>query len=375
MFCLFVSFKEKMLQTILNWDLCLFLPKKMSRYYSLQIKEIIPLTPSSVALSFDVPEELRSLFTYHAGQYMSLEAQLDGKPVRRSYSLSSAPHEKQWQVGIKKVPLGLFSTHANENLVVGDQLTVSVPEGRFIYSPSKEKELLFTFAAGSGITPILSIIKTALETSKTSKIQLVYGNKSPKETMFKHDIEALQVRFPSRLNVIWVYSQSNESSALFGRIDTAILNYAFNQHDLLPDQVYLCGPEAMLNELQAAVSSKGLSSDQIHYELFTVSVKDKTDVNQESENVQLTITSEEETQTIETTTKQTLLDAALSNDIDVPYSCQGGVCCSCIGKIRSGSAQMKNNQVLTDEEIQEGLVLTCQAYPTSSKVSVDYDDV
>ncbi|MCH1517672.1 MAG: ferredoxin--NADP reductase [Flavobacteriaceae bacterium] len=348
----------------------------MSAYHSLIVADIERLTPSSVAISLTIPEDLKKEFAYSAGQYLSLEASINGEAIRRSYSLSSAPHQNKAIVGIKKIEGGKFSTYANDVLKAGDKLQVAPPEGRFVFLPSDKQQHLLLFAAGSGITPLFSILKSALEETKNTSVQLVYGNKSPEESMFKSDLEALATAYPDRLSIHWIYSQSNEANALFGRIDASTVLYALNQGETAPTAAYLCGPEAMIHLVKETLVEKEIAVDKIHFELFTSSASAVNVPSAAASGaVQLTITADDATHTVETTSDKTILDAALQQKIDVPYSCQGGVCCSCIAKVTEGSASMENNQILTDDEVAEGLVLTCQAIPTSATLCVDYDDV
>lgn len=347
----------------------------MSALHSLAVEKIIRLTPSSVAISFKVPAALAADFAFKAGQYLSLEASINGDSVRRSYSLSSAPHENRLTVGIKKIDQGLFSSFANDVLAEGDTLNVAPPEGRFVYIPKQATQQLLLIAAGSGITPILSILKTSLEKSTSATVQLLYGNKSPQETMYRDELIALQEQYKGRLKINWIYSQSNESDALFGRIDEAIVNYSLKQCDSAPDHTYLCGPEAMIKTAQETLINAKIDKDSIHFELFTASESTAPSAEKSKGKITLSIKADEESYTIESTSDKTILDAALQQKIEVPYSCQGGVCCSCIAKVTEGSATMENNQILTDEEIEEGLVLTCQAFPTSASIAIDYDDV
>ena len=347
----------------------------MSALHSLAVEEIKRLTPSSVAISFKVPAALAADFAFKSGQYLSLEATINGAAVRRSYSLSSAPHENRLTVGIKKIDQGLFSSYANDILTEGESLKVAPPEGRFVYVPKHETQQLLLIAAGSGITPILSILKTSLEKSASTKVQLIYGNKSPLETMYQDQLIELQEQYKDRLKINWVYSQSNESNALFGRIDEGIVKYGLKQCDTTPDHTYLCGPEAMIKTTQETLIKEGVGHRSIHFELFTASKSAPSADEKAIRKISLSIKADEENYTLESTADKTILDAALQQKIDVPYSCQGGVCCSCIAKVTDGSAAMENNQILTDEEIEEGLVLTCQAFPTSATIAVDYDDV
>ncbi len=347
----------------------------MSVLHSLTVEKIQRLTPSSVAISFSLPSSLEADFAFKAGQYLSLEAQINGAPVRRSYSLSAAPHENQLTVGIKKIEGGVFSSFANDQLTEGDVLKVAPPEGRFVYVPNNATQQLLLIAAGSGITPIYSILKSCLEKSEQTSISLVYGNKTPKETLFYEELNALEKRYASRFKIHWVYSQSNAPNALFGRIDASIIKYALKQDSNAPEAVYLCGPENMIKTAQGALIDAGVEKKNIHFELFTASEPESDVVEKSNGEVSLSVTVDDENYTLKSTADKTLLDAALQQKIDVPYSCQGGVCCSCIAKITEGSAKMENNQILTDDEIEEGLVLTCQAFPTSAKVSVNYDEV
>jgi len=353
----------------------LFLAKKMSALHSLVVEKINRLTDSSVAVSFAVPPTLMADFAYKAGQYLSIEAPINGAAVRRSYSLSSAPHENRLTVGIKKIDQGVFSSFANDLLKEGDTLKVAPPEGRFVYVPDHANQQLLLIAAGSGITPILSILKTSLEKSASTTVQLIYGNKSPQVTMYQELLIALQEKYNDRLKISWIYSQTNEPNALFGRIDEAIVKYGLNQCHKSPDHAYLCGPEAMIKTAQATLVEAKVAEENIHFELFTASENTPPSAPKENGEVVLSIKTDEESYTLSSTAGKTLLDAALQQKIDVPYSCQGGVCCSCIAKVTEGSAKMENNQILTDDEIEEGLVLTCQAFPTTASVSIDYDDV
>lgn len=346
----------------------------MSTSFPLSIQHIERLTPSSVAISFDVPSEHAAAFSYVSGQYLSLETNINGKQVRRAYSLCSSPSEQSLTVGIKKVKEGVFSTFANERLSVGDTLNVFPPEGRFTYT-AQENDHLFLVAAGSGITPIFSILKTALSESSSTTIDLLYGNKNPNETLFLEELKALEQKHAERLKIHWVYSQSNESEALFGRIDSGVVQFALNKLRRTPNDVFLCGPEGLIETAKESLLQKGIQEDKIHFELFTSAPASAPSESSSKGEVKLELLCDDENYSIKTTQAKTLLDAALQNKIDVPYSCQGGVCCSCIAKVTSGSAKMENNQILTDDEIEEGLVLTCQAFPASEHVKIDFDDV
>ena len=355
-----------------GFDDVLYFCKKMA-YHKIKIKSIRSLTTEASTIGFEVPSSIKDIFKYSSGQYISLKATLKGKEVRRSYSLCSAPADGALEVGIKRIKDGLFSTYATQELKVGDSIEVGEPEGRFIYK--EDAKNVTAFAAGSGITPIYSILKTALASGKDTHFTLVYGNKSPGETLFYNELIKLEKDFPGQLKVLWLFSQSNEEGSRFGRIDSSIVKYVLKNTGQLSTAFYLCGPEAMILEVKKTLLNNSIEESQINFELFTASKTADAALDASEEEVVLEIIADAETNTIKTKASSTILDAALNQKIDVPYSCQGGVCCSCIAKITSGSTSMINNQILTDEEITDGLVLTCLAVPTSAKVIVNYDEV
>lgn len=346
----------------------------MSQFYSFNISAIDRNTADAVVLTLDVPVDLSSTFEYLAGQYISLELSIDGVPVRRSYSICSSPSSNLLQVGIKELPSGVFSTYANQKLQIGDQILVSAPEGRFVYTNKTTPSSIMAIAAGSGITPIMSILKSFLQEKEEGLFTLIYGNKTPEKTMFYKELRALEQAHPERLTIHWVFSQSNETEAHFGRIDQSILNYALNKNGAIPNRFYLCGPEILIRESEKLLKDKGVDEATILYELFTSS-SEKNTIENSAQKGFLYLTCDEVTHALELVPDKTILDIALQAKLDVPYSCQGGVCSSCIGKITEGKAEMETNQILSEDEIQQGLVLTCQAIAQSESVRIDYDDV
>jgi ring-1,2-phenylacetyl-CoA epoxidase subunit PaaE len=352
----------------------IFVKKTMAAYHKLKIKNIKILTSEASTIGFEVPSSLKDPFQFQSGQYIGLKTIIEGKEVRRSYSLCSAPFESLLEVGIKRIPNGLFSTHATQELKVGDSLEVAEPEGRFVYDSNAKN--VTAFAAGSGITPVFSILKTALNSDKNNHFTLVYGNKTPEQTLFYNELKALEAEHPSQLKILWLFSQSNEKEGRFGRIDSSIVKYALKNTGQLSTAFYLCGPEPMILEVKNTLLDNDISEHAIYFELFSASIENPTEkVNSSADLTTIEIIADDSSYTIKSNSSNTILDAALNKKIDVPYSCQGGVCCSCIAKITEGSAAMASNQVLTDEEVADGLVLTCQAVPSSSKVVVNYDDV
>tara|TARA_B100000287_G_scaffold418564_1_gene455710 strand:- start:276 stop:1313 length:1038 start_codon:yes stop_codon:yes gene_type:complete len=345
----------------------------MPEFNSFIINSIKRITHDSVILSLKIKSELKGLYQFSAGQYVTLEIEINGESVRRSYSICSEPNAELFEVGIKKVQNGIFSTYVNEKLRIGDSIKVGTPEGRFIWEPN-ENDKIMAIAAGSGITPIMSIIKSVIKQSEKSSVTLIYCNKSPEKTMFYKELQLLVKHFHNRLNIHWTFTQTNEKGANFGRVDENYINFALNQGKAKPNKYFLCGPEKMIDLSKKFLKKKGILENQIFYELFTES-SNKKEIDDAINTGVLNIKYDDVFYKLSLNAEKTILDIALQAKIDVPYSCQGGVCCSCIGKITEGEAKMKSNQVLTDEEINEGLVLTCQAVSISDKITIDYDDV
>ena len=345
----------------------------MSEMYPLVISKITRNTQNAVLISFKVSEAENEIFRFQAGQYLTLETNINEKSVRRSYSICSGVNEVL-QVGIKEVPEGLFSTHANRSLRVEDIIMVAPPEGRFRYIPSPQGQTLAAFAAGSGITPVMSILKTALLDHVDNRFHLVYGNKKPEETMFYSELKDLEKEFKGRLSIQWIFSQANVKGSLFGRINSDIVKNALKYLEKNVNKFFLCGPERMIETVSNNLLDCGIDKTSILFELFSSSVKSE-EIKGKTESTSLEIIYDELTHKFENMDGKSVLDTALQNNLEVPYSCQGGVCSSCIARIKSGTAEMAANQILTDEEIEEGLILTCQAHATSSHLVVDYDDV
>ncbi|MDT0689634.1 ferredoxin--NADP reductase [Salegentibacter sp. F188] len=348
----------------------------MSQFYPLKIKEVIRETPQAVSLSFEIPQDLKGEFNFKAGQYITIKTAVGEEEVRRAYSICSAPESEDFKVTVKEVEGGKFSVIANNKLKAGDILEVHPPEGKFVLTPADDVNNYAAFAAGSGITPVLSIIKTVLFEEPKSRFILTYGNKSPEETIFFKELLDLQTKFPDRLFIEFVYSRSREENAHFGRIEKSTVNFVVKNKfkDQSIKAFYLCGPEQMINFVTGILQENGIPEDKILFELF--SSEDTGEVKADVEGqTELTILVDDEETTMTMDMKETVLEAALEHDLDVPYSCQGGICSSCIARITEGKAEMRKNQILTDDELEEGLILTCQAQPTTPTLKVDYDDV
>lgn len=350
----------------------------MPSFYKLNIKEVRRETKDAVSVLFNVPAELQANYSFIAGQYINLKLTLDGKEIRRAYSICSSPESGELRIAIKAVSKGVFSSFANTKLKAGDTLEVGIPEGRFTFEPQADRQKNYAaFVAGSGITPVMSIIQTVLKNEPKSTFVLVYGNKTPEETIFHQQLHDLLLQNVGRFFVHYVYSQAKIENELFGRIEKSTVNFVLNnKHKEIDfDKFYLCGPEEMINTVSAVLKEHNIKESAIKFELFSASAKgDEIEKSLEG-HTKITVLVDDEETTFEMSQKQTLLEAALKQGIDAPYSCQGGICSSCLARITSGTAEMKKNAILTDSEIAEGLVLTCQAHPTSAAIYVDYDAV
>lgn len=350
----------------------------MSKFFPLKVKDVVRETSQAVSLEFEIPENLKSEFSFKAGQYITIRTTIDGKEVRRAYSLCTPPTEETFKVTVKEVKDGTFSVIANNKLKPGDILEVHPPEGKFIFEPLNDNHPhnYAAFAAGSGITPVLSILKTALQEEKYSRFVLVYGNKSPDDTIFFKELLELQMEHPDRLFIEFVYSQTKEDEAHYGRIDDSTVNYVIKNRfqDINFTRFYLCGPEGMINHVTDVLLKNNIEKEKILFELFNTEVQGevKSDLQGATE---LTITVDDEETTFTMEKNATVLEAALDYGLDVPYSCQGGICSSCVARIIEGKAEMEKNSILVDSEIEEGLILTCQAHPLTPTLRVDYDDV
>lgn len=350
----------------------------MSSFYKLQIKEVKRETENTISVNFTIPSELQSVFQFIAGQYVNIKLTLDGHEIRRAYSICSSPTSGELCIAIKSVSNGTFSKFANDNLKARDFLEVAQPEGKFTFEPHFEKQKNYAgFVAGSGITPVLSIIHSVLESEPKSTFVLVYGNKTPKDTIFHQQLHDLQLQYVGRLFVHYVYSQSKVENELFGRIDKANVNFILNNKHKEKefDKFYLCGPEDMITMVSNVLKEHNVAEKNIKFELFTTSVVENKAAASHDGHTKITLLVDGDEAIFEMSQKQTILEAALKQGIDAPYSCQGGICSSCLARISKGTAEMKKNSILTDKEIEEGLILTCQAHPTSSELFVDFDDI
>jgi ring-1,2-phenylacetyl-CoA epoxidase subunit PaaE len=351
----------------------------MGLFKKVKVVDVRKETEDTVSVAFELRAELENEFTYKSGQYITIKKEIEGQEVRRSYSLSSAPHENEFRIAIKKISSGLMSSYFNKDLKVGDELEVMSPQGSFVLTPEDDKHYV-GFVAGSGITPVISMVKTVM-TKTNSKFTLYYGNKSEGLTIFKNELNQLKKDNDGRFNLNYIYSQQESTDKLFeGRIGKDKFNSIIkNDIELLKATgFYLCGPEQMIMEVSEGLEYLGVGRSKIHYELFTVPVKStESQVIVDSDyigtsNVTVIMDGDEVDFQL-ASDGNFILDAAMENGVDAPFSCKGAVCCTCKAQVIEGKAIMDMNYSLSDAEVEEGFILTCQAHPASDKLVVDFD--
>jgi len=355
----------------------------MAAFHTLIVTDIRKSTQDCVLVTLAVPEEARSSFVYMQGQYLTLKTLIDGESVQRSYSLCSSPLDHELQVGIKKVPFGKFSTYANETLKIGDTLESLPPNGKFFVEVNKEAQKNYVcFAAGSGITPMLSIIKTHLTAEPRSTFKLFYINQTVSSIILKEELEALKNQHMQRFEIFHFLTRQNRSVELFnGRLDEGKLEVIFeticDAGNI--DDYFICGPEAMIFLVKDFLESIKVDTKKIHFELFATTgsaPKMAPELKKQLEGKTTKVTLIEGGKSMDFEVAMggdNILDAALNNSADLPYACKGGVCCTCRAKLIEGEVTMAVSYGLEEEEIKAGYVLTCQAMPTTERVVVDFD--
>jgi ring-1,2-phenylacetyl-CoA epoxidase subunit PaaE len=350
----------------------------MSNFYKLAIKEIRRETPDAISVAFNIPNELRTLYAFTAGQYVTIKLTLDGQEIRRAYSICSAAGSGELRIAVKSIAAGVFSKFANSTLKAGDLLEVGLPEGTFTFEPDASRARNYAaFVAGSGITPVIAILHAVLEQEPMSSFVMVYGNKTPEQTIFHEQLHQLQNQYTGRFFLYPVYSQVKPEGSLFGRIERSTVNYILNNRhkEMEFAKYFLCGPEEMISTVAGVLRERNVREKDIKFELFfTKPAEMPADIPLEGQT-KITVMVDGEETTFTMSRKQTILEAALKQGLDAPYSCQGGICSSCMARISGGTAEMAKNAILTDGEIAEGLTLTCQAHPTSAEIHIDYDQV
>lgn len=356
------------------------------KFYPLTVKEIRSETADCVSVALDVPQDLKNVFLFAPGQYLTFKKHMEDAELRRSYSICSSPKDGELRVAIKKVTGGKFSGFANEGLKKGDVLDVMPPMGKF--SPRKTEGAVkqyLAFAAGSGITPVMSIMKTVLEDEPNSRFTLVYGNKNRNTIIFRESIEALKNKYMQRLRVYHVLSREMMDVPLFnGRIDAAkTVEFSKSLIDVSKiDEVFVCGPEEMLLSVRQQLTDLGMPTEKIHIELFSSPDQPATSHKKWSKEhtsdggpvSKVSIRLDGATFEMELGyNSDNILDAALKHGADLPYACKGGVCSTCRAKVVEGEVDMEVNYALEKDEVAKGFILTCQSHPKTERVVVDFD--
>lgn len=356
-------------------------------FHELTVSGVRPEAGHAVVISLSVPDDLKQAFKFKPGQFVTLKALINGQDVRRSYSICSTPHHFQQtgeiEIGVRVVEGGVFSNWAVSALALGDVMLVMPPDGRFV-SKQPGAHHLVGFAAGSGITPILSIMRHTLETQAASQFSLVYGNQHMSSVMFNETLQDLKDRYPERVTLIHVLSrQAQEVELMAGRIDEAKVKRLINT--LLPvqsmDEVFVCGPEGMIETTCKALLLAGVPADQVHAERFasthapaTAATKKTVATDTVKGDVELTVVLDGKQHALHMSAHEHILDVALAAGLDLPYSCRGGVCCTCRAKVLQGSVSMDKNFTLEKWETDKGFVLSCQAKPSSASVTLSFDE-
>ena len=370
-------------------------------FHPLKVKEVRKETADCVSVTFEIPEALKTKFKYKQGQSLTMRATIGKEEIRRTYSICSSPLDNEWRVAVKKVEGGLFSTFANEQLNKGDVLDVMEPVGKFYteLDPATKKNYL-AFAAGSGITPVLSVIKTTLRTEPGSNFTLVYGNKSRPSIIFFEELEGLKNKFLQRFNLVNILSRERTDSLInFGRINTDKLLELEKLLDYSSfDEVFICGPEEMIFCVKDFLEAKGFDKKKVHFELFTSPGQKKpgvgsSDVPQSGSRnadrkrrhresgvesgpvsrISVKVDGRSFEFDLPLTSDLSILDAALKRGADLPFACKGGMCCTCKARLLEGEVSMDVHWGLEEEEIEKGYILTCQSHPKTEKVAVDFD--
>ncbi|HSB92045.1 MAG TPA: 1,2-phenylacetyl-CoA epoxidase subunit PaaE [Flavitalea sp.] len=354
-----------------------------SHFHPLKIRDVRRETAECVSISFEIPDELESAFKFVQGQNITVRTMNGAEEIRRSYSICSSPLDKELRIAVKEVPNGIFSSYANQRLQPGDILEVMPPSGKFYVDidPGSQANYL-GIAAGSGITPLLSIIATTLALQKNSHFTLLYGNRSRSSIIFREQLQALKNRYIDRFSIIYVFSREQvESPTNQGRLDVDKCREFDNklvQFNAM-DHVFLCGPLPMIESITSWLKESGIPGDRIHFELFNAPLVVK---NQELNRDHRGLNQQTDvTLTLDGTTRkfsmdwygESVLDAALATGAELPFACKGGVCATCKARLLEGEVEMVSNYALEHDELKAGFILTCQSHPRSAAIRVDFD--
>lgn len=355
----------------------------MARFHKLKVKDIKRETADAVSVAFDVPAPQQPEYLFKQGQYITLKLNLGGQEVRRSYSLCTAPHEKELRVAIKEVKDGLVSSYINKDLKVGDSMEVMTPMGNF-YSilAGNQKKSYVLFAGGSGITPMMSILKSILYVEKQSTITLIYANKNEASTIFKAEIDNIASTHPN-LKVVYVFDEPQQPIADLQKgivTEEKAKQLLENFGGVNADEYFVCGPGPMMENVKNTLEKLNIKKEKIHIEYFTsvIDAVNKASGEGSGANVKSHVTVIQygiETNFDLETSGISMLDASIEAGVDAPFSCKGAVCCTCRAKVIEGKVKMDANFALTDDEVEQGYILTCQSHPLTEKVVIDFDAI
>lgn len=361
-------------------------------FHPLKVKSITPETADAVTVAFAIPDDLKETFHYTQGQYLTLRFDINGQDVRRAYSMCSSPLEEDIAVTVKAVKGGLVSTYINDHLQVGDTVQVMPPEGRF-FTPlnAEQRKDYYLIGAGSGITPLMSILRTVLEKEPLSRIVLLYGNRNEDSIIFKHQLDQLSGQYDGQLIIRHILSQPNRTKTkglggLFskgkiswegpvGRIDQKVIQQLLTDYPPVHPsaEYFLCGPGNLIDNAAQALLNQGIAEDHIHSERFTTGDSSKGEKVSGTDGATVKVHLDGQEIEVAVPANKTILDVLLAEKYDPPYSCTSGACSSCMAKVLKGSVRMETCFALDDDEVEEGYILTCQSHPTTEEVEITYE--
>ena len=352
-------------------------------FHSLRVAEVVPETSEANSIRFEIPPELREKFAFRAGQHLTLRATIDGEEVRRNYSLCTAPEEGDWMVTVKRIGGGLFSNWVGDRLKAGDTVDVMPPHGSFTTEfEATQKRHLVGIAGGSGITPVMSLIKTTLRHEPASRFTLLYGNRDSSSVIFLEALAGLKDKYLNRLEIYHFLDQEDQDIDLFnGMLDRERCDEAIAA--LVPDAAevggwFICGPGPMMDAAEGALLDRNVPKDRIHIERFTADrppeavAREIAELQTKAEGATVSVTLDGRTRRVPFTAGN-ILDSARAAGLPAPFACKAGVCATCRARVTSGKVEMAARYGLTDEEVADGYVLTCQSVPLGDGVAVDYD--